>query len=116
MVGTFMHLSPEALQGKTISENHDIYSLAILLWELWYGCRAYVEKKLDNISKHELKAAIIAGDRPQFTKRFSPFAYLQGIILQSWDPKHEKRPNTSEVQSNIRETYRRNYYHLHVSA
>lgn len=37
MTGTPVFLAPEVLQGLIYDSAADIYSLAIIMWEMWYG-------------------------------------------------------------------------------
>ena len=46
LVGTISHMAPEVIDQKPYNSSADIhvYSLGILLWELWYGSHVYNEK------------------------------------------------------------------------
>lgn len=114
-VGTVTHMSPEILEGKRYSFGHDIYSLAILLWELWYGCHVYSEAEYDTVPVYQLMDAIKAGRRPQFNKRFAPFDELKKLIYQCWASDPEERPNALQVQNNLKAIYKF-YYDQDISS
>jgi len=41
----FLHLPPEAIRNMTYNASSEIYSLGIMLWEMWYGKEAFAELK-----------------------------------------------------------------------
>ena len=43
MTGTPMYLAPEVIKSSLYDYKADIYSLGIMLWELWYGNRALLD-------------------------------------------------------------------------
>lgn len=104
---TVRHMSPENLKGKRYSCSHDVYSLAIALWELWYGsCVVEEEYEVDTKSFYQhWKTAIIAGKRPKFTKQVAPVDDLKTIIGNCWKSNPEKRLEVSEVQEGLKSLY-----------
>lgn len=44
---TPLNIAPEVLQDRKYSPSSDIYSLAIITWEMWYGRRAFIEDEFD---------------------------------------------------------------------
>ena len=108
--GTLTHMSPELLDSKLYSYSHDIYSLAILLWELWYGCNVYSDIEYETITTYLLQDAIIkCGERPKFNKRYSPIDSLQSLIKKCWLADPEQRPSADKVSEKLREIYRELY-------
>lgn len=41
----FLHLPPEAVRSRVYNVSSEIYSLGIMLWEMWYGEEAFIEMK-----------------------------------------------------------------------
>lgn len=40
-------MAPEVLQDQKYGPSSDIYSLAIIIWEMWYGRRVFIEDEFD---------------------------------------------------------------------
>ncbi|XP_045157887.1 dual serine/threonine and tyrosine protein kinase-like [Mercenaria mercenaria] len=108
-VGTMTHMSPELLKHENYTFSSDIYSLAILLWELWYGHYAYTESDYDGLKTFQLLDAIKLGQRPKLTWKFRPTNELSDVIKACWNGDHLKRPSASEVGERLRKMYRQ--YH-----
>lgn len=37
IIGTLAFMAPEVLEGRIYDSSADIFSLAITMWEMWYG-------------------------------------------------------------------------------
>jgi serine/threonine protein kinase/Tfp pilus assembly protein PilF len=99
LLGTVHYMSPEQVQGKTIDERSDIFSLGVTLFELLHGKRPFEgESNLAILSK-------IINDPPQpidlGATRVSP--ELQHIILRcvAKEPAQRFR-NVHEIIANLR--------------
>lgn len=44
-----MYTAPEVLDGRPYSLSSDIFSLAIMTWEMWYGRRVFSESVYSDI-------------------------------------------------------------------
>lgn len=44
-----MYTAPEVLDGRPYSFSADIYSLAIMAWEMWYGRRVFSESVYSDV-------------------------------------------------------------------
>lgn len=44
---TSVNMAPEVLQDQKYGPSSDIYSLAIIIWEMWYGRRVFIEDECD---------------------------------------------------------------------
>ncbi|KAL4236331.1 hypothetical protein ACF0H5_004718 [Mactra antiquata] len=97
--GSFNHMSPELLKGERYSFSSDIYSLGIMLWELWYGRHAYTENEYADCPPFDLIAAIKTGKRPKLTYNFRPTDKLKALITDCWDSDPSKRPQAKDVSS-----------------
>ena len=43
ITGTPVFMAPEVLEGRMYGRSADIFSLAIMMWEMWYGRRVFSE-------------------------------------------------------------------------
>lgn len=83
---------------NTYSPASDVYCLAMVAWEMWYG---------ESVAKHlairhgvHLEEALKRGDRPAFSSPQPP-AGLQGLIETCWDAKPEARPTLSQLVNKL---------------
>ncbi|XP_052776478.1 dual serine/threonine and tyrosine protein kinase-like isoform X1 [Mya arenaria] len=96
-VGTMSHMSPEMLSNKRYTYKTDIYSLGILLWELWYGRYVYSEDEYRTIHWTVLIDAIKAGTRPRCDKKYAMVDSLREIVEKCWDNDPTIRPEARDV-------------------
>ena len=87
-VGTLTYSSPEQLSGKYYSTKSDIYSLGIIMFELYFKFDTAMERVviLDKLRKGELP--------PGFREKFPEESSL---ILSMTNRKPSKRPSASEL-------------------
>ena len=43
ITGTLVFMAPEVLEGRMYGRSADIFSFAIMMWEMWYGRRVFSE-------------------------------------------------------------------------
>lgn len=108
-VGTMTHMSPELLEGKQYTFKHDIYSLSILLWEMWYGRHVYSEDEYNTVAIYALLDAIKTGQRPTFSKKFAPVDGIRKLIERCWSEKPEDRPAAHIVKMELKAVFRKLY-------
>jgi serine/threonine-protein kinase len=89
-VGTPQYMAPEQLAGRELSERTDIYSLGLVLYELFTGKRAFEAKNLNELA------------RLQSSTPTSPSVHVTGLnpaieraILRCVDPDPAKRPSSA---------------------
>ena len=95
-MGTPHYMAPELLEGRQYDEKVDVFSFAILLWEILTGIRPYEEEEF---ASWELSEKVIAGYRPKIPEEW-PEA-LQKLFNQAWDPEPAKRPAMSIIFESI---------------
>ncbi|XP_060590684.1 uncharacterized protein LOC132745735 isoform X2 [Ruditapes philippinarum] len=105
-VGTMTHMSPELIKHDNYTFSTDIYSLAILLWELWYGHHAYTESDYQGLTTFQLLQAVSTGTRPQLKWKFRPTKELGDVITVCWHEDPQKRPSAQEVGTKLRQMYK----------
>lgn len=49
IIGTLAFMAPEVLEGRIYDKSADIFSLAITMWEMWYGRRVFSESVYSDI-------------------------------------------------------------------
>ncbi|RIA80689.1 kinase-like domain-containing protein [Glomus cerebriforme] len=89
------YIAPEVLNKKPYTNASDIYSFAMILWEVGTG-----EKPHANLSYNdELALQIKYDQRPEIPKEI-PECYAN-LIKQCWDMDPEKRPTVLEIKEKI---------------
>lgn len=93
IVGSPVYMAPEVLlQTENYDSKADIYSMAIILWEMWYGHDAadYIQQQLFG----PLEKAIKEGLRPSLNMSTKPPQPWLELIASSWEYEPKNRPNT----------------------
>ena len=85
----------EVFHSQLYDTKADIYSLGIILWEMWYGQQAFSE--VCNIPSHvALFAMVDEGLRPEHVKGCNePPRRWQELMESCWNKKPEERPSAS---------------------
>ena len=94
--GSLPYMAPEVVLGKTYDSKCDVFSFAILLWEmlsLQECCKGYTpEKFVDRVTIHQKRFAI--------QKSWPPLTRY--MIQEAWDNDPQKRPDMTRVAIIIR--------------
>ncbi|PKK71599.1 kinase-like protein, partial [Rhizophagus irregularis] len=95
---------PEVINGKGYTFKSDIYSIAILMWEISFGQPPFMNYEHDCI----FAINIIDGIRPKIISEI-PSKY-KNLIEQCWDANPLKRPDINTLRDKMNEimTYYRN--------
>ncbi|CAG8601645.1 1583_t:CDS:2 [Funneliformis caledonium] len=89
---------PEHFQQRAYTRHSEIYSFAIVLWEIASQKTPFEEKALD-----DLKSLVLAGARPQpVSTRGTPVAY-QKMMEKAWDLDPKQRPTIEEMLKTLNE-------------
>ncbi|EXX75464.1 Tpk2p [Rhizophagus irregularis DAOM 197198w] len=95
--GNLPYIAPEVISGKQTTKASDIYSVAMLMWEISSGQPPFINYEHD----YDLAINIINGIRPRIISG-TPLEY-KNLIVQCWDADPSKRPNISKLLRKIRE-------------
>jgi len=97
-VGSAIWMAPEVLMGKLLSDKLDVYSFALILWEIWIRREPYGEYK----TVEELRNATCKqGLRPS-TKKGIPGPLIT-IMERSWTQTASQRPSFVEILDLLKE-------------
>ena len=96
----FVHLPPEAIRNMTYDTSSEIYSLGIMLWEMWYGKEAFSEMKGKSLKV--FLTTVEGGHRPQLETLDSKIALKwSDIISECWKEDAKERKTLSDCASEI---------------
>jgi len=95
-IGTPVYMAPEILLLlEKYDTQADIYSLAMIMWELWYG-RDLAEYASAEIVGG-LRTNIRTGWRPSCTLRHPPLPFWKELMMTCWEEEPAKRKTALEV-------------------
>ncbi|KAG9300678.1 hypothetical protein G9A89_023476 [Geosiphon pyriformis] len=94
--GVIPYIPPEVLRGEKFTTAGDVYSFAMLLWELATGKPPFYDYSHDAI----LIMAILNGARPEINSPLIPLSIAE-IIEKCWDNNPDNRPATREVERKL---------------
>lgn len=97
--GTLRYMAPEVCLGK-YTELADVYSFAIVLWEVWYRQGEFLAKY--NGSNIDHVKAILDGEREELPS-LSTESEVEHLIAMGWDSNPQQRPRMAEMNRALRE-------------
>ncbi|GBB88145.1 hypothetical protein RclHR1_14680004 [Rhizophagus clarus] len=95
--GNLPYIAPEVIIEKKYSFASDIYSIAMLMWEISSGQPPFINFEHD----YDLVLKIINGMRPKVIPG-TPLEYAN-LMKQCWDADPSKRPNIYTLSSEMSE-------------
>lgn len=104
--GTQLHMSPEVMMGKLHYSEADIYSLGMVLYELWYYRPVFSRPSPSNPSGFEylfhtgkeLKdSVVLQGQRPDCKIPNKPPKEITALMTRCWEADIEQRPTAAGV-------------------
>ena len=98
LAGSPAYIAPEVLKSQVYSSKVDIYSLGIMLWELWYGERAFSRSVL----LADFFRMVDNGGRPEHVKGCREPTHAWGNLMKEcWQKNYKDRPSANECHQRI---------------
>lgn len=90
------YTAPELISSSFYDGQVDIYSFGIVMWEMWYGKRAFSELQED------LAGKVVEGQRPSHVvgQRKPPNAW-ENLFQRCWAAQPENRPTAEMCQDEL---------------
>ena len=107
--GTPVYMAPEVRHSRVYDSKADIYSLGLIMWEMWYGQQAFTDapgKTFQDFFKW-----VDEGNRP--VDRLgckTPPSFWEQLMTQCWDGNPVKRPTAKECHERIVSSVRSETY------
>ncbi|GBB94498.1 hypothetical protein RclHR1_23680003 [Rhizophagus clarus] len=95
--GNLPYIAPEVIIGKEQTYKSDIYSIAMLMWEISSGQLPFINYE----HNYDLAMSIVNGIRPKIVPG-TPLEY-KNIMKQCWDANPSERLDVETLQEKIRE-------------
>eukprot|EP00163_Fabomonas_tropica_P022303 TRINITY_DN388_c0_g1_i2.p1 TRINITY_DN388_c0_g1~~TRINITY_DN388_c0_g1_i2.p1 ORF type:complete len:677 (+),score=216.59 TRINITY_DN388_c0_g1_i2:226-2256(+) len=92
MCGSILWMAPEVIQSPKYDLAADVYSYAIMLWEITHGRLPYEDFRGTDM---QLAMNVVHGTRPRISSK-CPRA-MADIMRKCWDGNAAKRPSFAEV-------------------
>lgn len=100
-MGTPHYMAPEVASFRHHDRKADIYSFGVMLWEMWYGKRAF-----EGIHADELHERVVLGIRPEHVQdRTEPPNEWQGLMQRCWDGRPDRRPHSTACHEELTRLY-----------
>lgn len=90
-IGTYQWMAPEVISGEQYSEQADVFSFGIVLWELATRKPPYKEKSGQQVAQEVVKTGL----RPPLPKK-CPEQFLS-LMQRCWDQRPEQRPTFARI-------------------
>jgi serine/threonine protein kinase len=95
-VGTFVYMAPESLgKNPRIDKSADVYSFAILMWEVLYEKEPFTEF----IWQSDLELHVLAGKRLELDPLLNEL--LVKLIEECWHPDPSQRPSMTSIAQRL---------------
>jgi hypothetical protein len=96
-------IAPEVLRGEAFTQAADVYSLALVLWEIITNKVPYANTKV--LSKFSLRDLIIHGHRHEIPANLCSDSYQQ-LIRTGWAEDPRARPSASDMVDALTDIWR----------
>ena len=100
MAGSPAYIAPEVFRSKVYDSKADIYSLGIMLWEIWYGKQAF--SKIVSLNLHDFFREVDSGCRPEHLEdHVYPPPCWEELMKDCWEAMPEKRPSAKQCHDRV---------------
>ena len=98
-VGTPFYMAPEVFHSQVYDSKADIYSLGIILWEMWYGKRALIPAE----NRKALFDMVDEGYRPREVEGCKPPSYCWKELMEKcWQGNPDERPTAESCKNDAK--------------
>eukprot|EP00817_Percolomonadidae_sp_ATCC50343_P000258 CAMPEP_0117430990 /NCGR_PEP_ID=MMETSP0758-20121206/10551_1 /TAXON_ID=63605 /ORGANISM="Percolomonas cosmopolitus, Strain AE-1 (ATCC 50343)" /LENGTH=966 /DNA_ID=CAMNT_0005219605 /DNA_START=278 /DNA_END=3181 /DNA_ORIENTATION=+ len=106
-VGTLQYMSPEVMDNAPYDTKSDVYSFAILMWEVLFERPAFSMKKDQPL--FQLGISILKGARPPLPDTYETSFHheLAQIVEYCWNRNEHKRPSFDEIIDSLNDVSER---------
>ncbi|RIA92859.1 kinase-like domain-containing protein [Glomus cerebriforme] len=94
--GNLPYIAPEVIAGKKYTSESDIYSIAMLMWEISSGQPPFYDEH-----DYDVTMKVISGIRPKIVPE-TPLEYKK-LMQQCWDANPSNRPDGITLKNRIEE-------------
>ena len=91
VVGTPAWIAPEVISGTHYNEKCDVYSWAIIFWEVLARREPY-----ENLDCLAILFAVANGLRPELLQNFPD--EIRSLLIISWEKNPNKRPSMDQIE------------------
>ena len=104
MTGTPACVAPEVIRSNVYDSKADIYSFGIMMWEMWYGKRAFLDVGGD---LNTFLKKVTDGVRPCHVQdMIKPPDGWQHLMQSCWDGEADKRPTAAMCHKALSKVYK----------
>ena len=96
------YIAPEVLQRKNYTQQADVYSFGMVLYELFSGKRAFHDH-IHRKHRHLLDPLIESGDRPD--PEDLP-KHIRSLVQRCWSENPDARPTSQEVCEELEQLHK----------
>ena len=102
VAATFVYIAPEIFHSEVYDCKADMYSLGLILWEMWYGQQAFANIRAKSVD--DFFASVGEGNRPEPVTNCKqpPDRWVQ-MMKQCWATNPEERPTAEKCYQEITE-------------
>lgn len=101
---TPVYIAPEVFHSQiyVYGTKADIYSLGIMLWEMWYGQQAFAGVTAE-VSTAVFFSLVEGGTRPKHVDGCkNPYDFWEDLMEKCWQTNPEERPTAQQCYEAIR--------------
>ena len=115
LAGTPVYIAPEVFRSEIYEFSADIYSLGIMLWEMWYGKPAFTNIKFTTLAEF-FNLIVNEGCRPELDNKCrAPPPSWQELMVMCWETDPTKRPSAKQCKEALTEIYKTMQWHFALS-
>jgi len=94
-----VYLAPEVFHSQVYDSKADIYSFGLMLWEMWYGKRAFAEFRG---SMPLVFSWVDEGRRPEDVEGSKkPPTQWKQLMIRCWKRDPEQRPSANDCNQEL---------------